>query len=228
MIENIFFDLDGTLWDFKSNSKVVLRQIYHNYNLNRFIPSRNDFVSIYESINIKLWSLYKQGEITVSELKQLRFYDTLSFFGREDRQMAEDIGNSYLNLLAKQKRICPNTLKLLNYLNVKYNLCILTNGFNEVQHKKLSYSNLDKYFSHVFTSDKIGYPKPNPIFFEQVLHTLSIKPEQAVMVGDDLYADIIGAKQVGIMGIYYNPKKKLHTQNIDYEVNNLIDIREIL
>ena len=228
MISTIFFDLDRTLWDFETNSEVTLRQLYTDFNLKEFIPSQETFLSTYKEKNNALWALYRKGCLDSNILKQRRFYETFLVYGIDKPELAQTFGRLYLEKLATQKQLFPGTIELLDYLSPKYPLYILTNGFKEVQHKKLENINLKKYFTGIFTSDEIGFPKPNSGFFAFVLKKTKMTPDRCIMIGDDLDADILGAKQSGIKGIYFNPNRREHTEIVDYEVTCLTEIKEIL
>ena len=228
MIKKIFFDLDRTLWDFETNSEIVLRKLYRTFNLHTFIPSEEAFLKTYRKKNEALWALYRKGCLNSDVLKQKRFYETFLVYGIDKPELAQAFGKQYLNQLAEQKQLFPGTVELLNYLHPQYDLYILTNGFREVQLNKLKNIGLNHYFTTIFTSDTIGFVKPMPEFFTYVLNAVKAKPAECVMVGDDLQADILGAKHAGISGIYFNPNKIPHQEKVDYEVSSLLEISKIL
>lgn len=228
MIKKVFFDLDRTLWDFETNSEIVLRELYKVFNLQAFIPSQKAFLETYREKNEALWALYRKGCLNSDILKQKRFYETFLEYGTDKPELAQAFGKEYLEQLANQKHLFPGTVEILDYLLPKYDLYILTNGFKEVQYRKLKNIGLDSYFKAVFTSDTIGYVKPMPAFFSYVIDAVRVKPVECVMVGDDLQADILGAKQVGISGIYFNPNKSPHREKIDHEISALMEISKIL
>lgn len=228
MIKKVFFDLDRTLWDFETNSELVLKELYVDFNLKDYIPSVEDFLNTYRQKNNALWALYRKGCLDSSVLKQKRFYETFLAYGIDKQELAQNFGKIYLEKLALKKQLFPGAIKLLNYLIEKYALYILTNGFQEVQIKKIVNIGLDKYFKQIFTSDTIGYQKPQPAFFEFVLKQVDEAPEYCIMIGDDLDTDIMGAKRCGIKGIYFNVNKIPHDETVDYEVDNLLAIKKIL
>ena len=228
MIKKVFFDLDRTLWDFETNSELVLKELYVDFNLKDYIPSVEDFLNTYRQKNNALWALYRKGCLDSRVLKQKRFYETFLAYGIDKQELAQNFGKIYLEKLALKKQLFPGAIKLLNYLIGKYALYILTNGFQEVQIKKIVNIGLDKYFKQIFTSDTIGYQKPQPAFFEFVLKQVDEAPEYCIMIGDDLDTDIMGAKRCGIKGIYFNVNKIPHDETVDYEVDNLLAIKKIL
>ena len=89
--------------------------------------------------------------------------------------------------MSKEKKSFPNTIKVLDYLKNKYNLHIITNGFEEVQIIKLKSSGLSDYFDQIITSEKIGVKNPDPKIFSFALtHLQKQINENSIMIGDDL------------------------------------------
>ena len=226
--KNVFFDLDRTLWDFETNSKQTINDLFLKYNLNNKIDSFENFYKTYEKVNEKYWDLYRKGKISKQYLRTNRFYSTLKYFNIDDFKLSDKFGLDYIKISPKQTNLFPNTIEILEYLQNKYNLYIITNGFKEVQFVKLKNTNLYKYFKKVFTSEMIGVQKPNSKFFEYSIKHTNSKKDESIVVGDDLNVDIIGARNFGLDQIYFNPKAKKHNEKITFEINNLIEIKDIL
>src|SRR5690606_16096751 len=107
------------------------------------------------------------------------------------------------------------------------NLHIITNGFAEVQEGKLKNSGIAHYFDVIMDSEKAGFKKPNPVIFEKAMSLANVQPEKALMVGDNYEVDILGAKNVGMHTLYFNPlipKNKKDT----FEIHQLIQIKNYL
>jgi putative hydrolase of the HAD superfamily len=60
---------------------------------------------------------------------------------------------------------------------------------------------LEDYFDLLLASGEIGLWKPDPAIFRYALEQLSVRPEQTVYVGDNYYADIVGARQAGLFPV---------------------------
>jgi len=209
IIKDIFFDLDRTLWDFEKNSQKTLLSLIDQFNLFSLgIHDSFEFINKYKVHNARLWDLYRVNKINKSDLRTDRFLLTLKEYSIFDKKLAEDIGNMYVKESPLKKELLPFTLDVLAYLHKKYKLHIITNGFDEVQHVKLKYSNLDSFFNCIITSEKVGFKKPNKKIFEYALNCANANPEESVMIGDDLEADILGAQQAGMHVIFFNPQKK--------------------
>lgn len=225
MIKNIFFDLDRTLWDFEKNSRLVLEEIFCEFNLKEKICVQKEvFINEYKKINETLWNQYRVGKIKKEFLRNSRFKQTLELFNCHDESLSIEISDYYVKECPKKKNLFPNTIKILDYLKNKYNLHIITNGFEEVQTIKLKSSGLSDYFDQIITSEKIGVKKPDPKIFSFALTSAKANKENSIMIGDDLKVDILGAENFGIRAVYFNPDMNIHNEKISFEIKNLDEL----
>ena len=228
--KHIFFDLDRTLWDFEKNSHEVLIELYQYYCLQtKGIDNIKLFIERYEYHNEKLWELYRQNKIEKNKLRNERFKITLNEFGINSIELANDLGDYYVAHCPKKTNLFPFVHSTLKYLKNKYKLHIITNGFEEVQYQKLENSNLIDYFEQIITSEQVGFKKPSEQIFKFSMIKASAKPSNSLMIGDDLHADILGAKDIGMAQVFFNPLKHEHSNSdITYEINCLSELVEIL
>jgi len=226
---HIFFDLDRTLWDFDTNSRETLQEIFVKQNLEKKgIPSFEKFYAAYHEINAFYWENYRTGEIDKATLRYIRFYDTLTKFGIDDKECAIKIGNDYVEHSPRKTSLLPNAVETLSYLKEKYILHIITNGFEEVQHIKMHSSGIAHFFEHIITSEKAGHKKPAPEIFRYSLKLAGAKRKDSLMVGDNLEIDCIGARQTGIDQVFFNPGKEPHNEKITYEIASLEELMNFL
>ena len=230
MYTHLFFDLDRTLWDFEKNSKEVLIELFHHYDLlSKGIVDSKHFIERYKYHNEKLWDLYRQNKIEKEKLRDERFRVTLHEFGVNDNHLATNLGKDYVEYCPKKTNLFPFVHSTLNYLKDKYYLHIITNGFEEVQYQKLENSRLIDYFEQIITSEQVGYKKPNHEIFKFSLLKAFAKASDSLMIGDDLHADIHGAKQAGMAQVYFNPNQEQHSsKDITHEISCLSELEEIL
>ncbi|HEX4373925.1 MAG TPA: YjjG family noncanonical pyrimidine nucleotidase, partial [Puia sp.] len=204
---HLFFDLDHTIWDFEANSKQTLLQLYQDLNLEK--KGIDDFEKFHKNYlvhNDKLWERYRNGFIKVDELRWKRMWLTLLDFKNGDEVLAREMGNIFLELLPTRKILFPYTIEILNYLTEKkYQLHLITNGFEKTQHSKLKNSGLDKFFKEVITSESSNSLKPHKEIFDFALSKTGAKKEESIMIGDSLEADVYGALNFGMDAIYFNP-----------------------
>lgn len=227
-ITDIFFDLDRTLWDFDLNAHTTLVELCDLYNLSDIGVATEEFIQSYTIHNEKLWALYRENKITKNLLRSERFKLTLADFSIDDNDLAIKLGDEYVAKCPLQTALFPYAFEILKYLKKKYKLHIITNGFEEVQHIKLNASGLYSYFQKIITSEGVNVKKPDSKIFDYALALVGAKAENTIMIGDDLLVDIVGARNVGIHQIYFNPNKKNHSEKIDYEISSLDEIKEIL
>jgi len=224
----LFFDLDRTLWDFDENSKETLNEIYHNYNLSHFFSTFNEFYNTYHKQNEILWAQYREGKLKKDILRSLRFYNTLLVAGEKNQKLAHHIGNDYVKISPAKTNLFPYAHETLEYLkSKKYNMYIITNGFNEVQFTKLKNSKLSNFFSKVITSEMAGYHKPDLRMFNYTVTTVNAKKIESIVIGDDFEVDILGAKNAGIDQVYFNPSQKPHNSEITFEIESLKELKDI-
>ena len=224
----LYFDLDRTLWDFEKNSQITLSEIFYNFKLNEHFSSFDVFFKTYHRINEKLWDLYRDGKIKKEQLRNDRFLLTLKTVDLKDKKLSVKIGDYYINESPLKTELFPHTLEILEYLKSKnYKLLILTNGFKEVQTKKLNNCKIDKYFDKLICSEDIGYQKPRPEVFHYALSSMNAKKTESIMIGDDLKNDVYGAHNYGIDSVFFNPKQK-NAEYPLYQIFSLLELKNIL
>ena len=169
--------------------------------------SLEKFLNVYEPINFKYWKLYREEKVTKQELRYGRLKDTFNEIDISlSDQLIDNLSEDYIAYLSSFNYVFDSTYDVLDYLNAKYELHIITNGFEEAQEKKMKASNLRKYFNTVTNSEMVGVKKPNPKIFNFAMDLANAKPEHSVMIGDSLEADIKGAIDVGMQALYFDYK----------------------
>ena len=227
-IKHIFFDLDHTLWDFEKNSQETLKGLFFELNLNQHIESFDRFMKKYREVNKRYWNLYRQNLVTKEQVRNGRFKDTLDFFKLNNTdKTAQLLGDKYISISPTKTNLFPNTHQILSKLKTNYNLHIITNGFKEVQHTKLDKSNLKQYFDIVVCSEETGKKKPHRDVFNLALQKANATPQESLMIGDNLEADIIGAQKVKMKTIWFNPDNKISDNNV-IQIKDLIEISTFL
>lgn len=226
--KHLFIDLDRTIWDFEKNAKETFQDIYDKYELKkRGIDSLELFTQTYKKHNDLLWSYYRKGEILKEVLSVRRFELTLKDFGIDDLSLASQISDDYVSMSPQKTNLFPYAHESLAYLKNKYILHLITNGFEEVQQTKIDVSDLRKYFKEIITSEEAGAKKPEKMIFAFALKKTGAKPEESIMIGDDLKVDILGAKAFGMDQVYVNFDNISHSEDITFEIDSLKKLQEI-
>jgi len=227
--KHIFIDLDKTIWDFDSNSRETFREIFEKYGLDSLgIIHIGHFLEVYHKINDMLWAIYRENKIKKEVLNIKRFELTLQEFGIDDLILATHIAEDYVTLSPQKTILFPHSHEALGYLQKKYSLHIITNGFEELQHQKLDNCDLRKYFKTITTSEEAGVKKPETAIFELALTKAGATINESLMIGDDLEVDVAGAKGIGMDTLFFNPDRAEHNDNPDHEVHSWNEVMKIL
>jgi putative hydrolase of the HAD superfamily len=228
--QHLFFDLDHTLWDFETNSKETLQELFLLHGLHETItPDFEGFFNLYSYHNKKLWDRYHHGYITQEELKWKRMWHTLLEFKCADEKLSRQLSTEYLEILPGKNRLFPHTLEILEYLKKKeYKLHLITNGFEKVQWRKLNNSNIGQYFSSVITSELACCLKPNKQIFDFAIGKAGCCYNESLMLGDNLDADIQGAMGAGMDTVFVNHLREETELKPTYIIYHLKELEDIL
>ena len=227
--KHLFFDLDHTLWDFEKNSSESLEEIFYNSDLTSHgVTSLENFVTSFLRINTELWDAFDRGKLHHSYIRENRFKMVFEELGVICPENHVEIGEIYLQTLPSKKHLLEGALELLNYVSAKgYQLHIVTNGFNEIQARKIASSGISHFFQNVVTFENANAKKPDPKIFAYALKVSGAQPEESIMIGDNWIADILGAKQFGIDTIYVNPAGLKFDEDPTYDIRRLEELKVI-
>ena len=227
--KHLFFDLDHTLWDFEANARATLEILYEDLGLEAI--GVNDFELFYKNYlihNDMLWERYRKGFIKQEELRVKRMRLALLDFKIADEALSQKMNIQFLDLLPTRTILFPHTKKILQWLADKnYELHLITNGFEKVQHSKLKYSGLDIFFKEVITSEGSNSLKPNKEIFEYAFHKTNANPATSIMIGDTIEVDIQGAINAGIDQVFVNHQNIQTEIKPTYMVNSLKELELI-
>ena len=227
--KHLFFDLDHTLWDFDANARETLTEIYALFYLEaKGVVPFEDFYKLYKIHNDILWDRYHKGFITAEELKWKRMWRTLLEFKIADEPLAKEMSATFLEILPTKKLLFPYTIEVLDYLlEKKYDLHLITNGFEKTQWSKLTNSGLGDYFTHVVTSEASNSIKPQKEIFNYAMSKAGAELHQSIMLGDNLEADIQGAINAGMDNIFVNHINVTTTLHPTYTIKSLKELKSI-
>lgn len=229
---DIFIDFDDTLYDTYGNAVIALRELFALMELDRYFPEPDVFYDAYWRANIDLWKLYARGEITRDYLIIERFRRPLSL-GRGVEPTAEycmRVSDLFLDLCADKPGLVVGARELVDYLRARgYRLHLCSNGFHEVQYRKLHACGLEGCFDNVVLSEDAGYNKPDPRFFDYAISLAGATRDATLMIGDNLDTDILGAQRAGIDAAYYNrfPGTPV-PDGVTCVVESLLELKDIL
>ncbi|HHJ6032416.1 TPA: YjjG family noncanonical pyrimidine nucleotidase [Streptococcus pyogenes] len=214
----LFFDLDHTLLDFDAAEEVALTKLLEEYQ----VIDIKAYKGYYKPMNQNLWKQLEGGDISKADLVNSRFALLFAHFGVtvDGRQLAE----GYQKHLKDQGQVYAGAKELLADLTAQgYNLYAATNGIATIQQGRLQASGLAPYFKAIFISEQSGSQKPKKAFYDWMTQQVSnYQPDQALMIGDSLSADVQGGINAGMDTLWYNPKHLLNNSPVHptYEVSD--------
>ena len=227
--KHLFFDLDHTLWDFEKNSENTWRKLYDEYNLPTLgITDFDAFFATYNVHNDRLWERFRNRFIKREELRWKRVWLTLLDFKIPDSKLAHELSTAYLEILPTQQALMPFAKEILEHCKGRYELHLITNGFEMTQRQKLQYAGIGSYFKELITSEKSGSMKPHGEIFDFALRCTGAQCAESLMIGDAIDIDILGAINAGWDQVYYNPARLKHARKPTYEIADLKELVAIL
>lgn len=227
--KNLFFDLDDTLWAFSYNARDTFEEMYRKYEYDRYFRSFQHFYELYEWRNVELWAEYADGKVTKDELNRQRFLYPLEAVGEGNAVLAKAFSEDFFAVIPTKSRLMPHAREVLEYLAPKYNLYILSNGFQELQCHKMCSAGIDRYFKKVVLSDDIGVLKPWPEIFHFAMSATQSELRDSLMIGDSWDNDITGARGVGMHQVYYNVTGRTEFPfKPTYQITDLKELLQLL
>lgn len=219
MYKTILIDLDDTLWATQQNNKEAIHELYLSEGWSSGYASFSHFWERYYPHNEALWHRYRHGEITKHELTLERFNHPLSLVRQHTEEEILALNDRFLNLSSRKTRLIDGAIELLKYLKTLYRVVIISNGFVEVQHRKIQLSGLAPYVDHIVLSEEVGVSKPYKEIFDHALSVSHTRRAEAIMVGDSWDADILGAQRAKLPSIWYAPSgQEIPTYELRYPV----------
>ena len=232
--KDLFVDFDDTLYDTYGNAVIALRETFEAFHLERYFADPKGFYDAYWAANIDLWTRYSKGEIDRPYLIVERFRRPLSAGkGLEVTEaLCLEMSDKFLDFCSSKPGVIDGAHELMDYLRKKgYRMHMTSNGFHEVQYKKLDACSLHDYFNTIILSEDAGVNKPSKAYFDYALKVSGANRETTLMIGDNLQSDILGALNAGLDAMLFNrwqiPSEEF-PQNLTFAVDNLCDILEIL
>lgn len=227
--KNLFFDLDDTLWAFSYNARDTFEEMYRKYEYDRYFRSFQHFYELYERRNVELWAEYADGKVTKDELNRQRFLYPLEAVGEGNAALAKAFSEDFFAVIPTKSRLMPHAREVLEYLAPKYNLYILSNGFQELQCHKMRSAEIDRYFKKIVLSDDIGVLKPWPEIFHFAMSATQSELRESLMIGDSWDNDITGARGVGMNQVYYNVTGRAEFPfKPTYQITDLKELLQLL
>lgn len=232
--KDLFLDFDDTLYDTHGNADIALRELYEDFKLYNHFECFDDFHTPYWDTNVDLWKRYAAGQINRDVLIVERFRRPLSKGkGLEDvtEEFCLKVSDHFLDLCAVKPGVIDGAHEVMEYLASRgYGLHMCSNGFREVQYRKLRACGMAESFQTIVLSEDAGVNKPAKEYFDYALRKTGADVGSTLMIGDNFQTDILGAKNSGLDVMWFNPNPEQNkaTETVNYEIHSLREILDIL
>lgn len=225
MIKTVLWDVDDTLLDFEAGARNALRSALEEQGI-AFSEKR---YQMYREASEGLWRKLERGEISRPDIWNLRFPLFLKNSGLQAEP--ERLEETYREKLSLQHIPVEGAADILKWLEARgCRQYVVTNGFQDMQNKRMKDAGLNRYFQGVFASEEIGWPKPAPEFFAYCSAGIpEFDKRQTLLEGDSLTSDMKGGKQAGLRTCWYNPRGKERPFEgcCDWEIRRLDDLKQL-
>lgn len=258
VIKAIFFDLDDTLlWDHKSVKEAFVatcKEAERKYGVDSeeleeaVRRAASKLYASYETYSFTkmiginpfegLWgNFHDDGDENFRKMKEIvptyrkdAWTQGLSALGIEDADFGAQLAEQFPLERKKTPFVYEDTFSVLDKLKGQYKLLLLTNGSPDLQNTKLAITpEIAPYFDEIVISGAFGRGKPDPTIFEHALQLMGVSKDEAIMVGDNLMTDILGASRVGMKSVWINRHDKERNEvEPDYEIRHLEELFQVL
>ena len=213
--KHLFFDLDHTLWDYDSNVRDSLSELFIDFDLGSLgNPDFELFFDAFQITNHVLWEQFNKGVVDKDELRAMRFKEVFTRAKLSVSKIPKELEEEFILRTSSKPKVMDHAFETLAYLKSRYELHIITNGFNQSQYNKLKSSKLDR--------------KPDKRIFDHAMLQLKTEAINCLMIGDNPLSDIQGAQNAEIDQVFYNPLKTESKISPTYTINHLSELTTIL
>lgn len=231
----LFLDWDDTIGDFKHAAIRSLQEIYTTHHLEEAFPCFEDYYNCYHPHNVWLWDEYGHDRVTKEYLEFDRFFYPLLLAPKpiptgRAAEMAQEMAKEHLRHTTEFFSPIPHAVEVVRLLAEHYPLVVVSNGFKEVQYKKIDRSGLTDCFQDVVLSEEVGCQKPNPRIYEIALQRNGWQADEVLMIGDSWTSDIQGAINAGIDQLWIHDSEQGQDAALPatYKVQQITDVPVLL
>ena len=195
-------DADGTLFDFHRGEAVAIGETFRRFG----IPATPGNLATYSRINHAQWLKLERGETTQARLRVDRFTDFLRETGLDGD--AQALCDCFVDLLGRQRYTLPGAEAFCRAVSARMPIFLITNGISQIQRSRFGDCALTPYLSGMVISEEVGHAKPHPAMLYRALEMADCAPQDAIVMGDSVTADIAAANAAGMESILFTDGKE--------------------
>jgi putative hydrolase of the HAD superfamily len=227
-VTTVIFDLDGTLIEHTWQLSRVCKALFSHFADDLTPVSQTEFFEVYWSKSEDMWYMMVDGVLDGAVAARYGYVNTLRTLG-QDTDLAKPMLDYWIELVLHEAIPFDDTFAVLSAVNQKYRTGILTNGFINLQRRKIEKYDLASYVDFTLVSEEAGYHKPDRRAFLAAL-ALAGEPAAAetLYIGDNLTADIEGALGAGLTPIFFDARDDKETPNGVLKITKLSELLPLL
>lgn len=204
MIKLVILDLDGTLYDYNYCNKIAEKKLQEEVEKLFGIEEEN-FYLLYEQAKKDVKR--NLGDTASAHNRLLYMQRLCELVLKKPFCYAMHLYNTYWENMLEHMTCFSYVLPLLEKLSrLEIKVGILTDLTAHIQYRKIERLNIGRYIDFIVTSEEVGIEKPSENMFQTILKKANCRADEAIMIGDSLSRDIMGAQKVGIHAIQYIPE----------------------
>lgn len=235
-IEGIIFDVNGTLIDIHTDEgyEEIYRAIAHFLSYQGIYTHRWEVRDEYFRIMneqrhvnnehhpefdaVKLWR----------EFLRRRVGSAHSIDPEKLQQMPLFLAELYRGVSLHRLQLYPDVYNVLEELRFKFKLAVVSDAQSAWARPEMRAVGIEAFFNPIIISGDYGFRKPDRRLFTEALSRMKISPERAIFVGNDIYHDVFGAKQLGMKTVFFSSNQgKKHMEGVepDYIIYRFAELR---
>ncbi len=238
-IYGMLFDINGTLIDIHTDEghEEVYRGISH-------------FLA-YQGIYVERWDLRDEYFRIMDEQRRASGeafpeFDAVQLWGEFLRRRPEAcralppeklrwlpvfLAEMYRGISRFRLQLYPEVENVLEELQPCFKLAAISDAQSAWALPELREVGIEAHFKPIIVSGDLGFRKPDKRIFEAALSGLDLPPENVLFVGNDMYRDIYGAKQLGMKTVFFSSnqgKKTAKGVEPDYIIYQFAELRQAI
>ncbi|ARJ14718.1 HAD family hydrolase [Staphylococcus lugdunensis] len=219
-IKAVVFDLEGTLLDRKKSRDKFIEEQYerfHDYFVHvQLADFKKTFIELDDDEDNDKPNLYKEI------IKQFHI----------DRLTWKDLFRDFEMHFYRYVFPYYDTLYTLEQLTERnYLTGVIANGKSKIKQFRLHSLGIEHVINYLSTSEMVGYRKPHPKIFEDMIAQLGITPNEMMYVGDDALNDVAPARAMGMVSVWFKQEDaeiEPLAEEVDYTITTIEEILDIL
>ena len=235
MIKAVFFDLDGTLCDSDTAWSIAQRETFQLLHEHYPDVSEEALTEAWRTVHQELFKQLNAGKCAMADVRDSRFQCLFRELGLPIGKNTEELSDFFCSRYLTSLRLYDD-VAILEKLQT-YHVGIITNGAHDEhtdsQLSKVRHLGLSGRIQSLTISGEVGVRKPNAKIFKVACERAGVLPKEAMLIGDTIENDIVGANSAGMTSVFINRKldaltPKKADEQPDYSISNLHDVLSCL